>query len=132
MGIGDPIGTLTSGQNYAILQEALQKRKSGLSNFTPQEREILDWYDKGAANPTPQTDPFGKLVEADREYENAGAFGMSSAEADAKKQGTYADTPAFKTALGAESQRRVAGIKNTTLARQNELRKQLGLGELAP
>ena len=120
--------SVNSPVEYSLLQAALKKRQQPFVNLTPQEQEVLKWYDSYRANPTPQSDPTGQLIEAEREDEEAGKIGTASATTDAQKAGTYAGKdPNFMRGLEYESGLRASGIRTASKARQDELKRQLGL-----
>lgn len=121
------MASVNSPQEYAILQAALQKRRLGNAPLSPQEQEYLSWYDQYRANPTPQSDEVGKLVEAERENEDAGKIGRTSAVEDARRAGTYADEPNFMRGLDYEAANRAKGIQTASQSRIAELKKQLGI-----
>lgn len=118
--------SVNSPAEYAILQAALQKRKLG-GPLSPQEQEAIQWYDQYRANPTPQSDDVGMLIQAERENEDAGSLARTSTIDDAKKAGTYADEPNFLKGMEVEVGNRAKGIQTASQTRIDLLKKQLGM-----
>lgn len=84
----------------------------------------------------------GEAAEADRqkgldelsgveaEYQKIGDQARAGAEEEAKKAGTWADTPAARSALQSEADARGRGLKHAARGRINAIRARLGMPEM--
>jgi hypothetical protein len=69
----------------------------------------------------------GELAGEEAGFQKIGEEALAGATEEAKTAGTYAETPAAKSALQSESDARARGLKHASRGRANVLRQRLGL-----
>lgn len=72
----------------------------------------------------------GELGELEKEYDTIPDTLRSQYEHDARRAGTFAETPQFRSGLESEVGAGARGARVANVARQNALRKLLGMPEL--